>query len=100
MKCFWVINIGRNPSKYTIRSILEKLEYTKIDHIMDVFFFVGSDPIVYLKNHNKIIFHKKWGIFAWDEFEDFEMVKKCGEEYKGEISLRKEKLKKLNEKFK
>ena len=75
------------------------LQRQKINDIID-YFGPNDDPIKYLKISNKIIFgNDKFGRFGWGELEDYDWYIKVGYKYCGEINLRKEKLKKINEKF-
>ena len=106
MKKFWIINIGKNPSKSDIIYILTKINFVNINGIVHDFFLSdGSNlgPIAYLKTSNKIIFSEGYNNdetqFGWGELKHYDWFIEHEYKYLGEINLRKEKLKKVNEKF-
>jgi len=90
MKKFWIINIGKNPSNKTIRYVLSLLNF--------------YNPMIYLEKSDKIIFSVedigKNNQFGWGKLEHYDWFINNDYKFSGNISLRKEKLKKINEKYK
>jgi len=109
MKKFWVINIGKNPSESDIRQLLKKLDLNDIDNIISDFFYdYDYEPIIYLTKSDKIIFCMSIErvdcvynseYFGWGELDEYNWFINNDYKFCGNISLRKEKLKKINEKY-